>query len=52
MSSIVRVFYVFHFFWGCRVWRERKRADSPRQTPLTETYGSPVDERALTVHGE
>ena len=31
--------------------RKRKRADSPRQTPLTKTYGSPVDERALTVQG-
>ena len=32
--------------------RKRKLADSPRQTPLTETYGAPVDERALTVHSE
>ena len=32
--------------------RKRKREDSPRQTPLTKTYGSPVDERALTVHRE
>ena len=28
--------------------RKRKREDSPRQTPLTKTYGSPVDERALS----
>ena len=32
--------------------RKRKRAESPRQKPLTEIYGSPVDERAQAVHSE
>ena len=32
--------------------RKRKRAESPRQKPMTENYGSPVDERAQAVHSE
>ena len=32
--------------------RKRKRAESPRQKPMTENYGSPVDERAQAVHRE